>query len=152
MSIFIKELSDNKFEIIINMKLRTKHTVILTDEYHDILRKNWEKNSLSNIILSSATLPCEKDIFPMILNYKQKFPDSNKYEIISYECKKTIPILDSKGNIVMPHYNFDNVKDLWGNNKTSDWIFRCCFVKWIFSYKSLENVTSFFPILTTHVF
>ena len=39
MSIFIKELSDNKFEIIINMKLRTKHTVILTDEYHDILTK-----------------------------------------------------------------------------------------------------------------
>ncbi len=81
-------------------------------EYHAILKKNWEKNRLSNIILSSATLPCEKDIFPMILNYKQKFPDSNKYEIISYECKKTIPILDSTGNIVMPHYNFDNVKEL----------------------------------------
>ena len=39
MSVFIKELSDNKFEIIINRKLRTKHIVILTDEYHDILTK-----------------------------------------------------------------------------------------------------------------
>ena len=39
MSIFIKELSDNKFEIIVNKKLITKHTVILTDEYHDILTK-----------------------------------------------------------------------------------------------------------------
>ena len=37
MSIFIKELSDNKFEITINKKLITKHTVLLTDEYHYIL-------------------------------------------------------------------------------------------------------------------
>ena len=39
MNIFIKELSDNKFEIIINKKLKTKHTVLLTDEYHDSLTK-----------------------------------------------------------------------------------------------------------------
>ena len=39
MSIFIKELSDNKFEIIINKKPITKHTVLLTDEYHNSLTK-----------------------------------------------------------------------------------------------------------------
>ena len=39
MSIFIKILSDNKFEITVNKKLITKHTVLLTDEYHDILTK-----------------------------------------------------------------------------------------------------------------
>ena len=39
MSIFIKELSDNKFEIIINKKPITKHTVLLTDEYHHSLTK-----------------------------------------------------------------------------------------------------------------
>ena len=39
MSIFIKELSDNKFEITVNKKLTTKHTVLLTDKYHDILTK-----------------------------------------------------------------------------------------------------------------
>ena len=39
MSIFIKELSDNKFEIIINKKPITKHTVLLTDEYYDSLTK-----------------------------------------------------------------------------------------------------------------
>ena len=39
MSIFIKELSDNKFEIIVKQKLITKHTVLLTDEYYDILTK-----------------------------------------------------------------------------------------------------------------
>ena len=39
MSIFIKELPDNKFEISVNKKLITKHTVLLTDEYYDILTK-----------------------------------------------------------------------------------------------------------------
>ena len=47
MSIFIKELSDNKFEITLNKKLITKHTVLLTDEYHDILtqKKNIQEKT-----------------------------------------------------------------------------------------------------------
>ena len=32
MSIFIKKLSDNKFEITVNNKFITKHTVLLTDD------------------------------------------------------------------------------------------------------------------------
>ena len=39
MSIFIKELSDNKFEITLNKKSITKHTVLVTDEFHDTLTK-----------------------------------------------------------------------------------------------------------------
>jgi hypothetical protein len=39
MSIFIKELPDNKFEISVNKKLITKHTVLLTDEYYNGLTK-----------------------------------------------------------------------------------------------------------------
>ena len=39
MSILIKELSDNKFEIIVKKQHITKHIVLLTDEYHDSLTK-----------------------------------------------------------------------------------------------------------------
>ena len=39
MSIFIKELSDNKFEITVKKERITKHIVLLTDEYHYILIK-----------------------------------------------------------------------------------------------------------------
>ena len=39
MSIFIKELSDNKFEVTLNKKPITKHTVLVTDEYYDTLTK-----------------------------------------------------------------------------------------------------------------
>ena len=82
-------------------------------EFHGILKQNWDQNEIPNIILlSSATLPLEKDIFPMILKYKQTFPKGRKFDVISYECKKTIPILDSNGNVAMPHYVYDNVTDL----------------------------------------
>ena len=53
MSIFIKELSDNKFEIIINKKPITKHTVLLTDEYYDSLtKKKISKKNYLNIVSS----------------------------------------------------------------------------------------------------
>ncbi len=39
MSILIKQLADNKFEIIVKKQLITKHIVLLTDEYHDSLTK-----------------------------------------------------------------------------------------------------------------
>ena len=53
MSIFIKELSDNIFEITVNKKLITKHTVLFTDEYHDILtKKKYLKKNYLNIVSS----------------------------------------------------------------------------------------------------
>ena len=64
MSIFIKELSDNKFEIIINRKLRTKHIVILTDEYHDILtkKKYLRKNYLNIVFIISEEFSIENNL------------------------------------------------------------------------------------------
>ena len=87
MSIFIKELSDNKYEIIINMKLITRHTVILTDEYHDILtKKKISKKKLleysvhflldrepNTSILSSFELNIISKYFPEYENEIKKF-------------------------------------------------------------------------------
>ena len=39
MSILIKELSNDKFVIIVNKNTITKHKVLLTDEYHESLTK-----------------------------------------------------------------------------------------------------------------
>ena len=81
-------------------------------DFHTILQKNWTKNEIPNIVLSSATLPNMDEILPMTVNFKNKFKTNNVEEIISYECKKSIPILDSKGNVVMPHYMYEKYKDL----------------------------------------
>ena len=83
-----------------------------THEFHEILEKNWKQNEIPNIVLSSATLPNDKELHPMIMGYKNKFKNGEKINIVSYECKKTIPILKSNAEILMPHYEYDNCKDL----------------------------------------
>ena len=67
-----------------------------------------KKYVIPNIILSSATLPYKEDIMPMILNYKNKFKSGTTYEVINYDCRKTIPIIDANSNIVVPHLHYND--------------------------------------------
>jgi len=83
-----------------------------THDFHTILQRNWQTNYIPNVVLSSATLPNMDEILPMTASFKNKFDTNNVSEIVSYECKKSIPILDANGNIVMPHYIYENYKDL----------------------------------------
>ena len=80
--------------------------------FHKILQKNWAENEIPNIVLSSATLPNMDDILMMTRSFKTKFETNNVNEVISYQCKKTIPILDADGNIVMPHLFYAKFKQL----------------------------------------
>ena len=72
-------------------------------EYHAILQKNWTENLIPNIILSSATLPKQEDIAPCLQSFVSKFNSTNIDSVVSHDCTKTIPILDSKGFVVLPH-------------------------------------------------
>tara|TARA_B100001093_G_scaffold293010_2_gene279625 strand:- start:3755 stop:6133 length:2379 start_codon:yes stop_codon:yes gene_type:complete len=81
-------------------------------KFHEILQRNWQQNDIPNVVLSSATLPNMDEILPMTRNFQAKFETHNVQEIISYECKKSIPILDAKGNVVMPHYIYSDFKKL----------------------------------------
>ena len=80
--------------------------------FHEILQRNWQQNDIPNVVLSSATLPNMDEILPMTRNFQAKFETHNVEEIISYECKKSIPILDANGNVVMPHYIYKDFKKL----------------------------------------
>ena len=66
MSIFIKELSDNKFEITVNKKLITKHIVLVTDVYHDILTK--KKISKKKLLKYSFQFLLERESNTSILS------------------------------------------------------------------------------------
>ena len=67
MSIFIKSLSDNKFEITVNKKLVTKHTVVLTDEYHEILTK--KKISKKKLLEYSFQFLLDRETNTSILSF-----------------------------------------------------------------------------------
>jgi len=81
-------------------------------DFHKIIRKNWKCNLIPNMVLSSATLPKLNELTETIPDFKQKFPNSEIYNIVSHDCKKSIPIINKDGYVVLPHYlssNYDEI-------------------------------------------
>jgi len=72
-------------------------------ELHSIIHDNWKNNLIPNMVLSSATLPKMEELMDTINDFKNKFSDAEIYNIVSYDCKKTIPILNKYGYVVLPH-------------------------------------------------
>jgi len=95
-----------------------------THEIHDIIHKNWKCNEIPNVVLSSATLPNSEEIKETIIDFKERFEKAESYTITSFDCKKTIPIINKEGSVEMPHYickNYDELSemsDYFQNNKT----------------------------------
>ncbi len=73
-------------------------------ELHKIIKENWTNNLIPNMILSSATLPKLHELTDVLEDFKSKFACANVYNIVSHDCKKSIPILDKNGYVVLPHY------------------------------------------------
>ena len=81
-------------------------------EFHSIIKNNWKKNLIPNVVLSSATLPREHEMHDTIMDFKCKFENSEIYTIESHECKKTIPIINNENYISMPHYLSADYKEI----------------------------------------
>lgn len=73
-------------------------------ELHRIIKKNWKENIIPNFVLSSATLPKLHELTHTIADFKEKFENAEIYNVISHDCRKTIPLIDNNGYVVMPHY------------------------------------------------
>jgi len=80
--------------------------------YHAVLSKNWKENDIPNIVLSSATLPPIEELEGMSRSFMRKFKSTNIISLISHSCSKTIPILDAKGRVVLPHFVFSEFSDI----------------------------------------
>jgi hypothetical protein len=72
--------------------------------FHEIIKKNWNENSIPTVILSSATLPKIHELTETVADFKNKFQNSEILQIISHDCKKSIPIINKNGYIELPHY------------------------------------------------
>jgi hypothetical protein len=81
-------------------------------DLHKIIKKNWKQNIIPNFVLSSATLPKIHELTQTISDFKYKFPDADIINIVSHDCRKTIPLINNNGYVVMPHYLHDNYNDI----------------------------------------
>jgi hypothetical protein len=79
---------------------------------HETIHKNWSKNLIPNMVLSCATLPKEEDIQPVIDDFREKFDNASVHTITSFDCKKSIPILNKDGYCVLPHMLYPEYQDL----------------------------------------
>jgi hypothetical protein len=82
-------------------------TITLDYESHDlhkVIQKNWSENLIPNMILSSATLPKMHELGDTISDFRDKFAGANIYNIVSNDCKKSIPLINKYGYVVLPHY------------------------------------------------
>ena len=102
-------------------------------EFHNIIQNNWKNNQIPNVVLSSATLPKFEEIPSVIQDFKNMLfvhreQDQNQDQdqdqdqdepfienIVSHDCKKSIPIVNSSGYVVLPHYldqDYDKIKSI----------------------------------------
>jgi len=75
---------------------------------HTYIHTNWRDNIIPNVVLSSATLPQENDMMPTIRDFMSKFEHAEVTSIISYDCKKTIPLINKAGFVEAPHYMYED--------------------------------------------
>ena len=84
---------------------------------HKIIKQNWSENLIPNMVLSSATLPKEHELVQTVADFRTKFtsrktPNVDIVSIVSHDCKKTIPLLDNNGYVILPHYLSDNYENV----------------------------------------
>jgi len=87
-------------------------------EIHEIIHKNWKENLIPNMVLSSATLPKLHELTEVIADFKEKFPDTRVHNIVSHDCKKSIPIVNNNGYVILPHFmseEYEEVKQIATN-------------------------------------
>jgi hypothetical protein len=56
------------------------------------------------VVLSSATLPKQNELTETVPDFLNKFPGAEICNIVSHDCKKSIPIINKDGLVVLPHY------------------------------------------------
>jgi hypothetical protein len=108
-----------------------------THEFHDTLKKNWNENIIPNWILSSATLPSMDEIHGVVQTFKGKFSKCNVFNIVSHDCKKTIPILDKDNMICLPHLLYAEKKAL------QDCIAHCKDYKTLMRHFDIQEIVRF---------
>lgn len=123
---------------------------------HPLIHRNWTDNLVPNIVLSCATLPKRHEIQQTIDHFLLKFAqdyiemtDAEKetrfvHNIVSFDCKKTISLLDPTNQCVLPHLLFHNNPQDLMNSAT-----HCLQNKTLLRYFDLGEIVRFLEAVVT---
>ena len=117
-------------------------------ELHEIIQKNWSENLIPNMILSSATLPKLHELTSVISDFKEKFSGAQIHNIVSNDCKKSIPIINKYGYVVLPHYlneDFDKIKEIVNHCENNLTLLRYFDLKEVIEFIMYLEKTDYIP-------
>jgi hypothetical protein len=106
-------------------------------ELHATIQRNWQNNLIPNVVLSSATLPQKHELSETITDFCTRFDNVDVHEIVSYDCKKTIPLINREGFVEMPHYLFAEY------DKIEEVVKHCLEYKTLLRYLDLQEAIQF---------
>lgn len=111
--------------------------------FHSSIQEIWRENTISNIVLSSATLPDQSEIPEMLSDYRERFDGSVHY-IDGTDFERNVAILDTNCDYVVPHLmwsEYDQFKRsiAFMNNRKS-----------MLRYVSLEDCIKIVTFLENH--
>lgn len=79
---------------------------------HELIKDVWCKNEISKMVLSCATLPKEEEIGESLQSFKNKFQNATTITISSFDCRKSISLLNQNCKAVLPHLIFNDYHEL----------------------------------------
>jgi hypothetical protein len=115
-------------------------------DLHKTIKRNWSENKIPKLVLSCATLPKEHEIMDVICDFRSKFENANIHNVTSFDCKKSIPILNKDSYSVLPHTYNDNYKDL------IECVDYCSDNKTLLRYFDLREIIRFIEYINTNQF
>lgn len=113
-------------------------------ELHSIIHRNWKENKIPNMVLSCATLPNEQELQSVFADFQGKFENAQVHTINSYDCRKSIPILNKSGFAALPHLLYENYADIL------DCVNYCKENLTLLRYFDLQEIIRFIKYVTTN--
>ena len=113
-------------------------------EYHELIHKNWKQNIIPNVILSSATLPHERELQTTIADFKTRFTNGDVFSIVSHDCCKSIPIVNKGGCVQLPHTLFSEYSDALSS------VAHCEKNKTLLRYFGINKISEFISFVNKH--
>ena len=81
-------------------------------ELHSTIHSNWVNNKIPTLVLSCATLPTQEELLPVFHDFQATFENAEVHTITSYDCRKSISILDKSGYCALPHYLYEEHSEM----------------------------------------
>jgi len=115
-------------------------------DLHSVIHQNWKENKIPNMVLSCATLPSEDEIKSVFTDFQDKFEQAEIHTIKSYDCRKSIPMINKQGFAVVPHLLYENYAEL------VECVHYCKENLTLLRYFDLKEIIRFIEYVTTNEF